>query len=133
MTEYEIGSLLSETFDHSSGIFEYWMTLSFAAVVAAAFAAEKLHRNYIRLLAFGYFLASLFLKIFPPPTFTFCLSTNLLELFLQHLKTVFRIRIRSDPDHLAGSGSASGNVDLDPGTKKNRDKLAYKSTKIIKI
>ena len=61
MTEYEIGSLLSETFDHSSGIFEYWMTLSFAAVVAAAFAAEKLHRNYIRLLAFGYFLASLFL------------------------------------------------------------------------
>ena len=41
----------------------------------------------------------------------------------------------SDPYHLAGSGSrsASGNVDLDPGTKKNRDKLAYKSTKIIKI
>ena len=29
-----------------------------------------------------------------------------------------------------GSGSASGNVDLDPGTKTNRDKLAYKSTKI---
>ena len=25
------------------------------------------------------------------------------------------------------------NVDLDPGTKKYRDKLAYKSTKIIKI
>ena len=42
-------------------------------------------------------------------------------------------RIRSDPYHLPGSGSASGNVDLDPGTKKNRDKLAYKSTKIIKI
>ena len=42
--------------------------------------------------------------------------------------------IVSDPDpyHLAGSGSASGNVDLDPGTKKNRDKIAYKSTKIIK-
>ena len=29
-------------------------------------------------------------------------------------------------------GSGSGNVDLDPGTKKNRDKLTYKSTKIIK-
>ena len=30
-----------------------------------------------------------------------------------------RIRIRSDPYHLAGSGSGSvsGNVDLDPGTK----------------
>ena len=38
-----------------------------------------------------------------------------------------------DPYHLAGSGSTSGNVDLDPGTKKNRDKFAYKSTKIIKI
>ena len=34
-----------------------------------------------------------------------------------------------DPDPV---GSASGNVDLDPGTKKNRDELAYKSTKIIK-
>ena len=30
--------------------------------------------------------------------------------------SVFRIRIRSDPYHLAGS--ALGNVDLDPGTKK---------------
>ena len=41
----------------------------------------------------------------------------------------------SDPDpyHWAGSESVSGNVDLDPGTKKNCDKLAYKSTKIIKI
>ena len=28
-----------------------------------------------------------------------------------------------------GSGSTKGNVDLEPGTKKNRDKLAYKSTK----
>ena len=45
---------------------------------------------------------------------------------------VFRIRIRSDPYHWPGSGSASGNVDLDPGTKKNRDKHAYKSTKIKK-
>ena len=39
----------------------------------------------------------------------------------------------SDPDPYHWPGSASGNVDLDPGTKKNRDKLAYKSTKIIKI
>ena len=27
----------------------------------------------------------------------------------------------SDPYHWAGSGSTSGNVVLDPGTKKNRD------------
>ena len=47
----------------------------------------------------------------------------------QSTLSVFRIRIRSDPYHWPGS--ASGNVDLDPGTKKNRDKLAYKST--IKI
>ena len=45
---------------------------------------------------------------------------------------MFRIQIRSDPYHWAGSGSTKGNVDLDPGTKKNRDKLAYKSTKIKK-
>ena len=37
---------------------------------------------------------------------------------LVFLFSVFRIRIRSDPYHLAGSGSVSGNVDLDPGTKK---------------
>jgi len=47
------------------------------------------------------------------------------------LESVFRIRIRSDPYHWAGSASTKGNVDLDLGTKKNRDKLAYKSTKII--
>ena len=41
----------------------------------------------------------------------------------------------SDPDpyHSPGSGSASENVDLDPGTNKNRVKLAYTSTKIIKL
>jgi len=62
---------------------------------------------------------------------------NIPDLIVALFESVFRIRIRirirSDPYHLAGSGSASGNVDLDPGTKKNRDKLAYKSTKIIKI
>ena len=31
---------------------------------------------------------------------------------------MFRIRIRSVPYHLAGSGSTSGNVDPDPGSKK---------------
>ena len=40
-------------------------------------------------------------------------------------KSVFRIRIRirirSDPYHLvgSGSGSVSGNVDMDPGSAKN--------------
>ena len=32
-----------------------------------------------------------------------------------------------------GSGSTSGNADPDPGNKKNRDKLTYKSTEIIRI
>ena len=36
-------------------------------------------------------------------------------------------------DHLVGSRSTSGIVDLDPGSKKNCDKLAYKTTKIIRI
>ena len=52
---------------------------------------------------------------------------GLIQLFL----SVFRIRIRLDPYYLAGSGSTSWNVDPDPGSKKNRDKLTYKSTKII--
>jgi uncharacterized membrane protein YfcA len=63
MTEYELGSLISEAYDYSSGLFEFWMTLSFAAIVAGAYAGEKLHRSYLRLLAFGYFFASLFLYL----------------------------------------------------------------------
>ena len=38
--------------------------------------------------------------------------------------SVFRIRIWSDLYHLAGSGSTSGNVD--PASKKNRNKLKLK-------
>ena len=40
-----------------------------------------------------------------------------------------------DPDPLRfdESGSTSGNEDLDPGSKKNRDIIASKSTKIIRI
>ena len=38
------------------------------------------------------------------------------RMIFAYLAAVFRIRIRSDPYHLAGS--ASENVDLDPGTKK---------------
>ena len=49
------------------------------------------------------------------------------------LQAVFRIRIRLGQYHLTGSGSTSGNVDPGPGSKKNRDKLAFKSTKIIRI
>ena len=40
-----------------------------------------------------------------------------------HLHPVFRIRIRLDPYHLAGSGSNSGNLNPDPGSKKKHDKL----------
>ena len=47
------------------------------------------------------------------------------------LKAVFRIRIRLDPYHLAGSGSTSGNVDMDPGIKKKNDiKINYFKNKI---
>ena len=38
---------------------------------------------------------------------------------LYYFFSVFRIRIRSDPYHLVGSGSVSGNVDMDPGSAKN--------------
>ena len=37
---------------------------------------------------------------------------------LLFLGSVFRIRIRLDPYHWTGSGSVSGNFDLDVGTKK---------------
>ena len=54
-----------------------------------------------------------------------------------HNKTTKRVkiqtRIRSDLYNLAGSGSISGSMDPDPGSKENCDKLAWKSTKIIRI
>ena len=47
-------------------------------------------------------------------------------------KSSFQIRIRSDPNHLAGSGSTSGNMNPVLGSKTNCNKLIWKSTKIIR-
>ena len=49
---------------------------------------------------------------------TSCVLLNQFQSLDFVLKPVFRIRIRLDPYHWPGSRSASGNVDLDPGTKK---------------
>ena len=44
----------------------------------------------------------------------------------QLIKKIIAPTSVSDPDpyHWAGSGSTKGNINLDMGTKKNRDKLA---------
>ena len=66
---------------------------------------------------------------------TLILSNPFFYLLFKMIKvnSVFRLRIRLDSYHLAGTGSTSENVDSDPCSKKNRDKLTYKSTKIIRI
>jgi len=45
------------------------------------------------------------------------------RVWIENDHSAFRIRIRSDPYHLVGSGSVSGNVDMDPGSAKNKGGL----------
>ena len=69
------------------------------------------------------------IKIFMEESCKFFILFHLIDILLD---AAFPFGSVSDPDPV-GSGPVSGNVDLAPGTKKNCDKLAYKSTKIIKI
>ena len=63
----------------------------------------------------------IFSIIFYLTSWTLVGSTGSADVPLKYIYVIssVSIRIRSDPYHLAGSGSGSvsGNVDLDPGTK----------------
>ena len=52
---------------------------------------------------------------------SFAIDRDQFSLPNQSRKAVFRIRVRSDPYHLvgSGSGSVSGSIDMDPGSAKN--------------
>jgi len=61
MTEYELNELLLTTADKFSGIVEFWVSISFAVVVACFFISGKVNRKVLKLMGFLYVLSSLFL------------------------------------------------------------------------
>jgi hypothetical protein len=61
MTEYELNALLLESTEAFSGVLEFWVSISFAVVVASFFTSKQLNRKVIRLMTFLYILSSMFL------------------------------------------------------------------------
>jgi hypothetical protein len=61
MTEYELNTLLLATTEGYGGVLEFWVSISFAVVVASFFTSKQLNRNVIGLMTFLYMLSSLFL------------------------------------------------------------------------
>jgi hypothetical protein len=61
MTEYELNTLLLATTEGYSSVLEFWVSVSFAVVVASFFTSKQLNRKVIGLMTFLYILSSLFL------------------------------------------------------------------------
>ena len=61
MTEYELNELYLMSTDAYGSVLEFWVSISFAVVVASFFTSSKLNTSIIRLMAFLYILSSMFL------------------------------------------------------------------------
>jgi hypothetical protein len=59
VTEYGVNYLVSEIAMHSREITEFWLACSFAVIVAATYAPEKLDKKFYRFIGTGYFVSSL--------------------------------------------------------------------------
>lgn len=63
MTEYELSYLISESISYMGDVFEFWLTFSFAAIVATSYASDKLNVSYVKLMCLGYLSTSAFLLL----------------------------------------------------------------------
>ena len=61
MTEYELNALLLATTEKFGGVLEFWVSISFAVVIASFFASTQLNQKVVRLMTFLYILSSMFL------------------------------------------------------------------------
>ena len=61
MTEYQLNELLLLSTDSYGGVLEFWISVSFAVVVASFLTSDRLNRKVIRLMTFLYILSSMFL------------------------------------------------------------------------
>ena len=61
MTEYEVRQSFIEYLNTLNQLTEFWLTISFAVVVAATYAPERLERKFFTLIWVGYLAASIIL------------------------------------------------------------------------
>ncbi len=61
MTEYEIRLTFIEYLNTMNQLTEFWLTISFAVVVAATYAPGRLERKFFTLIWIGYLAASVVL------------------------------------------------------------------------
>ena len=61
MTEYEMMLLINEYMSTLNQFTEFWITISFAVVVAATYAPSNLGANYSNMLFYGYLAVSIIL------------------------------------------------------------------------
>ena len=58
MTAYEIHQMITEYMNNLHQLTEFWLTISFAVVVAATYAPRTLERRFFTLIWIGYLSAS---------------------------------------------------------------------------
>ena len=58
MTEYEVHQMMTEYMNNLHQLTEFWLTISFAVVVAATYAPKALERRFFTLIWIGYLSAS---------------------------------------------------------------------------
>lgn len=58
MTEYELHQMIAQSIDTLHSLNEFWLTISFAVVVAVTYAPKVLTRVYTAILFYGYLAAA---------------------------------------------------------------------------
>ena len=63
MNEFELGQTFVEYLNTLNQLSEFWLSISFAVVVAATYAPERLERKFFTLIWAGYLAASIIIFI----------------------------------------------------------------------
>lgn len=61
MTEYELNTLIILSGETSGGMIEFWVSVSFAVVVASFFISKQVNVKIFQIMRFLYLLSSLFM------------------------------------------------------------------------
>ena len=61
MTEYELNALIILSAEKSGEILEFWVSISFAVVVASFFISKQINLKIFKIMGFLYLLSSVFM------------------------------------------------------------------------
>ena len=61
MTEYELNTLIILSAEKSGDILEFWVSISFAVVVASFFISKQINLKIFKIMGLLYFLSSIFM------------------------------------------------------------------------